>query len=123
MRLRSAGAQQGRQAEGASERVPGASRGISRARTGRGSGGGIRATLYARPGVTTDGPQGVTTHGGTMRDKHDRATADLLKTPAANRQAAYADRQRQAGRKQRSYWLTDDEAAAVAALLERLRGS
>lgn len=58
-----------------------------------------------------------------MRDKHDRGTADLLKTPAANRQAAYAERQRQAGRKQRSYWLTDDEAAAVTALLEQLRGS
>ena len=58
-----------------------------------------------------------------MRDKHDRGTGDLLKTPAANRQAAYAERQRQAGRKQRSYWLTDDEAAAVTALLEQLRGS
>jgi len=58
-----------------------------------------------------------------MRDRHDRQTGDMLKSPAANRQAAYAERQREAGRKQRSYWLTDSEADAVAALLERLRGS
>ncbi|MNF02790.1 hypothetical protein D3C80_2019910 [compost metagenome] len=58
-----------------------------------------------------------------MRDRHDKQTADLLKSPAANRQAAYAAKQRAAGRKQRSFWLTDDEAASVSALLERLRGS
>lgn len=58
-----------------------------------------------------------------MRDRHDKQTADLLKSPAANRQAAYAAKQRAAGRKQRSYWLTDEEAAAVAAYLEQLRGS
>lgn len=58
-----------------------------------------------------------------MRDRHDKQTADLLKSPAANRQAAYAAKQRAAGRKQRSYWLTDEEAAAVAAFLERLRGA
>lgn len=58
-----------------------------------------------------------------MRDRHDKQTADLLKSPAANRQAAYAAKQRAAGRKQRSFWLTDDEAASVAALLERLRGA
>lgn len=58
-----------------------------------------------------------------MRDRHDKQTADLLKSPAANRQAAYAAKQRAAGRKQRSFWLTDDEAAAVSALLERLRGA
>lgn len=39
----------------------------------------------------------------------------------AKRQAAYAARQRARGRRQRSYWLTDDEAAQVVALLERLR--
>lgn len=58
-----------------------------------------------------------------MRDRHDRQTGDMLKSPAASRQAAYAERQREAGRKQRSYWLTDVEAEAVSALLERLRGS
>lgn len=56
-----------------------------------------------------------------MRDKTDRKTADLLASPGARRQAAYADRQRAGGRRQRSYWLTDAEAAEVAALLERLR--
>lgn len=57
-----------------------------------------------------------------MRDKNDRGTGDLLKSPAANRQAAYAEKQRAAGRRQRSYWLTDSEAEAVAALLEKIRG-
>ncbi len=58
-----------------------------------------------------------------MRDKHDRQTGDLLRSPGAGRQAAYAARQRAAGRRQRSMWLTDDEAAAVAALLEQMRGT
>lgn len=121
MRLRSAVAEQGRQAAGASERATGPHRGISWALSGWGSGGGDRAALYNRPGVTTHGVLAVTTHGGIMRDRHDKGTADLLRTPGANRQAAYAERQRQAGRKQRSFWLTDAEASAVASLLERLR--
>lgn len=58
-----------------------------------------------------------------MRDPKDRQTRDLLRSPGASRQAAYADRQRAAGRRQRSMWLTDDEAAAVAALLEQMRGN
>lgn len=55
-----------------------------------------------------------------MRDKKDTKTGDLLKI--ASRQGRYAERQRQAGRRQRSYWLTDSEAEAVAALLAELRG-
>lgn len=51
----------------------------------------------------------------------DTKTGDLPASPGARRQAAYAERQRAQGRKQRTYWLTDDEAAQVAALLERLR--
>ncbi len=39
----------------------------------------------------------------------------------AKRQAAYADRQRALGRRQRSFWLTDHECDAVAKLLEELR--
>jgi hypothetical protein len=39
----------------------------------------------------------------------------------AKRQAAYADRQRALGRRQRSFWLTDQEYDAVAQLLEELR--
>jgi len=56
-----------------------------------------------------------------MKDSRDKQTGDLLRSPGAGRQAAYAARQRAAGRRQRAMWLTDDEAAAVAALLEQLR--
>lgn len=42
--------------------------------------------------------------------------------PGARRQAAYADRQRKAGRKQRSFWLTDHETVQVAVLIEKMRG-
>ena len=37
------------------------------------------------------------------------------------RQAAYAEKQRSKGRKQRSMWLTDEEALAVSALLKQMR--
>lgn len=40
---------------------------------------------------------------------------------SAERKAAFRERQKALGRRQRNYWLTDDEAAAVAALIERLR--
>lgn len=58
-----------------------------------------------------------------MRDEADKKTRDLLVQPSsgARRQAEYAARQRAAGRKQRNYWLTDDEAAQVAALVEKMR--
>nr|WP_083848905.1 hypothetical protein [Pseudomonas luteola] len=49
-----------------------------------------------------------------MPDKHQRS-------PGANRQAAYAEKQRAMGRKQRSFWLTDDEAIAVNSLVEQIR--
>lgn len=39
----------------------------------------------------------------------------------ARRQAKYAERQRASGRRQRSYWLTDEEAAAIADFLEDMR--
>lgn len=58
-----------------------------------------------------------------MRDKHDKSTDNLLRTPAARRQAAYAERQRTAGRRQRAIWLTDDEYQAVQALVASLRPS
>jgi hypothetical protein len=45
----------------------------------------------------------------------------LLKSSGARRQAAYAERQRAAGRRQINFWLTEDEAAQVASLLEQLR--
>jgi len=58
-----------------------------------------------------------------MRDRNDHTTTDLLQTPAAKRQAAYADRQRAAGRRQRAIWLTDGEYEAVRGLIESLRRS
>jgi hypothetical protein len=56
-----------------------------------------------------------------MKDAKDKKTGDLLKSSGARRQAAYAERQRAAGRRQINFWLTEDEAAQLAALLKRLR--
>lgn len=58
-----------------------------------------------------------------MRDPRDKQTGNLLLSPGARRQAEYAARQRAQGRRQRAMWLTDDEAAAVAALLKQMRGN
>ena len=38
-----------------------------------------------------------------MKDANDKKTADLLASPGAKRQAAYAERQRAQGRRQRSF--------------------
>lgn len=63
-----------------------------------------------------------------MRDAHDKKTAEMTfgrsasRTTSAQRQAAYAQRQRAAGRRQHSFWLTDIEAKHVAELLKVLRG-
>ena len=56
-----------------------------------------------------------------MKDERDHKTGDLLLSPNARRQAAYAERQRALGRKKFSYWMRPDEAEQVAAFLERLR--
>lgn len=56
-----------------------------------------------------------------MKDEHDQKTGDLLLSPNARRQAAYAERQRALGRKKFSYWMRPEEAAQVAAFLEQLR--
>ena len=56
-----------------------------------------------------------------MKDERDQKNGDLLRSPNARRQAAYADRQRALGLKKYSYWLRLDEAEQVAAFLERLR--
>lgn len=58
-----------------------------------------------------------------MKDPRDKQTGDLLASPGARRQAAYAARQKAQGRRQCAMWLTDDEAAAVAALLKQMRGN
>jgi hypothetical protein len=39
----------------------------------------------------------------------------------ARRQAKYAERQRALGRRQRSYWITDEEAEAIVELLQERR--
>ena len=54
-----------------------------------------------------------------MKDGKDKKTGGA--SPGAKRQAAYAERQRAMGRRQRSYWLTETEAEQVAAFLEQLR--
>ena len=56
-----------------------------------------------------------------MKDERDQKNGDLLRSPNARRQAAYADRRRALGLKKYSYWLRLDEAEQVAAFLERLR--
>lgn len=56
-----------------------------------------------------------------MKDGRDKRTGNLLMSPGAKRQAEYVARQREAGRRQCSYWLTENEAKEVAGLLERLR--
>lgn len=57
-----------------------------------------------------------------MRDKHDSKTGNLLASVGAKRQARYAERQKAAGRRQASYWLTDDEKQSVENLLAQIRG-
>lgn len=39
----------------------------------------------------------------------------------AKRQAAYAERQREQGRRQRSFWLTDTEYEDIVARIDELR--
>lgn len=56
-----------------------------------------------------------------MRDKGDKQTGDLLRSPGANRQAAYAARQREQGRRQRAMWLSDAEFEALTQYLDKLR--
>jgi len=57
------------------------------------------------------------------RQKEDTKTRDLLASAGARRQASYASRQKAMGRKQHSYWLTQEEAEQVASLLASLRSS
>jgi len=58
-----------------------------------------------------------------MKDQKDQATIDLLQSPGARRQAAYASKQKALGRRQRAFWLDDAEYEAVQALIVRLRAS
>lgn len=45
----------------------------------------------------------------------------MSRQTSAERKAAFKARQAALGRRQRNYWLTDAEAAAVAAFIEQLR--
>ena len=56
-----------------------------------------------------------------MKEKRDHKTGDLLLSPSARRQAAYAERQRAQGRKKFSHWMSSEEAEQVSAFLVQLR--
>lgn len=60
--------------------------------------------------------------GDRVKDPNDKGATDWLLAATRPRQAAYVERQRAMGRRQRGYWLTDAEAKAVTALIEQLRG-
>ena len=53
-----------------------------------------------------------------MKDKADKQTLALLVTQGAKRQADYAARQREQGRRQRTFWLTDEEFEKVRMYIE-----
>lgn len=56
-----------------------------------------------------------------MKDQNDSVTRNLLVDDGAERQARYRSNQMRLGRRQRSFWLTDNEAKAVKDLLAELR--
>ena len=53
-----------------------------------------------------------------MKDKTDKKTLGLLLTQGARRQADYAARQRDQGRRQRTFWLTDEEFEKLKTYIE-----
>lgn len=53
-----------------------------------------------------------------MKDKTDKKTLGLLLTQGARRQADYAARQREQGRRQRTFWLTDEEFEKLKTYIE-----
>lgn len=53
-----------------------------------------------------------------MKDKTDKKTLRLLLTQGARRQADYAARQRDQGRRQRTFWLTDEEFEKLKTYIE-----
>lgn len=56
-----------------------------------------------------------------MKDKTDKKTLGLLLTQGAKRQADYAARQREQGRRQRTFWLTDEEFEKLKTYIELQR--
>lgn len=58
-----------------------------------------------------------------MKNPADQSTQDLVQRERNRRkQAAFATRQRAAGRKHCGYWLTPTENAAVVEFIQQLRG-
>ena len=53
-----------------------------------------------------------------MKDKTYKKTLGLLLTQGAKRQADYAARQREQGRRQRTFWLTDEEFEKLKTYIE-----
>ena len=53
-----------------------------------------------------------------MKDETDKKTLGLLLTQGARRQADYAARQREQGRRQRTFWLTDEEFEKLKTYIE-----
>ena len=53
-----------------------------------------------------------------MKDKADKKTLGLLLNQGAKRQADYAARQRELGRRQRTFWLTDEEFEKLKTYIE-----
>lgn len=56
-----------------------------------------------------------------MKDRNDTKTRSLPMSGSASRQARYREEQLKRGRRQRSFWLTDDEALKVRQMLQELR--
>lgn len=53
-----------------------------------------------------------------MKDKTDKKALGLLLMQGAKRQADYAARQREQGRRQRTFWLTDEEFEKLKTYIE-----
>lgn len=56
-----------------------------------------------------------------MKDQNDTKTRSLPMSGNASRQARYREEQLKRGRRQRSFWLTDDETLKVRQMLQGLR--
>ena len=56
-----------------------------------------------------------------MKQREDTKTGDMLRSTGAKAQAAYAERMKAQGLRQRTFWLTDEEAEKVRRYIERSR--
>lgn len=58
--------------------------------------------------------------GAEMKDERDRATPDLLESKTKAQR--FREKQLEAGLRQFSFWLKEDEAAKVKKLIVKMRG-